>query len=113
MKTLEIIHLRLAGDSPQTLVDVIRKSIGSEPDLMEVRIYRHTRLETDLAVHLHRESAGRNDRVCDVGIRLASLLREYGMVEHTLWVDGKPSRQPCSSSHSWHRGRFTDRRHRL
>ena len=87
MKTLEIIHLRLAGDSPQTLVDAIRKSVGSEPDPMEVRIYRHTRLETDLAVHLHRDVAMRNDCASNVGIRLASLLREYGMVEHSVWVE--------------------------
>lgn len=87
MKTLEIIHLRLAGDSTQTLVDAIRKSVGSEPDPMEVRIYRHGKLETDLAVHLHRDVAMRNDRASDVGIHLASLLREYGMVEHSVWVE--------------------------
>lgn len=87
MKTLEIIHLRLAGDSPQTLVDVIRKSVSSEPDCIEVRIYRHARLATDLVVHLHREVTGRSDQASDVGTRLASLLREYGMVEHSVWVE--------------------------
>ena len=87
MKTLEIIHLRLAGESPQTLVEAIRKSVGSEPDPVAVRIYRHARLETDLAVHLHRDVAERNDGASDVGIRLAALLREYGMVEHSVWVE--------------------------
>ena len=87
MKTLEIIHLRLAGDSPQTLIDAIRKSIGSEPALMETRVYRHTRLRTDLAVHLRREATRRNDCASDIGIRLAALLREYGMVEHSVWVE--------------------------
>ena len=86
MKTLEIIHLRLAGDSPQTLVDVIHESVGSASDGMDIRIYRHSRLETDLAVHLHQEVAGRSGRTSDVGTRLASLLREYGMVEHSVWV---------------------------
>ncbi len=87
MKTLEIIHLRLAGESPQTLVNAIRKSACSQPDPIGVRIYRHTRLDTDLAVHLHRDGAGRNDCPSDVGIRLASLLREFGMVEHSVWVE--------------------------
>ena len=87
MKTLEIIHLRLAGDSPQTLVEAIRKSVGSDADLMETRIYRHTRLETDLAVHLHREVGMGRACVSDVGIRLAALLREYGMVERSVWVE--------------------------
>lgn len=87
MKTLEIIHLRLAGDSPQTLADVIHKSIGSAPAGMDIRIYRHTRLETDLTVHLHRDDTGRSDQASDVGTFLASLLREYGMVEHSVWVE--------------------------
>lgn len=67
MKALETIHLRLAGNSPRTLVDVIRKSIDSGNEPMEVLIYRHTRLETNLAVHLHREVAGRSDRASDLG----------------------------------------------
>ena len=87
MKTLEIIHLRLAGDSTQTLVDAIRKSVGCGADGMDIRLYRHTRLETDLAVHLHREITGRSAQASDVGTRLASLLREYGMVEHSVWVE--------------------------
>ena len=87
MKTLEIIHLRLAGDSPQTLVDVIRKSVGSAPDGMELRIYHHTKLATDLAVHLHWDIAERSDQASDIGTRLASLLREYGMVEHSVWME--------------------------
>ncbi|MFV2073804.1 MAG: hypothetical protein ACC742_14280 [Thermoanaerobaculales bacterium] len=89
MKTLEIIHLRLAGENPQTLVEVIRKSIDSESDPTEARIYRHARLKTDLAVHLHREVAGKSDRASDLGIRLASLLREHGMVEHSVWEELK------------------------
>ena len=94
MKTLEIIHLRLAGNSPQTLVDVIHKSVGSASDGMDIRIYRHTKLETDLAVHLHQEVTGRSGQASDVGTRLASLLREYGMVEHSVWVQayGIPDR---------------------
>ncbi len=87
MKTLEIIHLRLAGDSPHTLVGVIHQSVGPAPEGMTIRIYRHTRLETDLAVHLHRDVAPRNDCASDIGIRLASLLREYGMVEHSVWAE--------------------------
>jgi hypothetical protein len=89
MKTLEIIHLRLAGLNPQTLVDVIRKSTDSENDPMDVRIYRHTRLEADLAVHLHREIAGESVHTSDLGVRLASVLREHGMVEHSVWEELK------------------------
>ena len=87
MRTLEIIHLRLAGDSPETLVDMIRKVIDSESDPMEVRIYHHAKVETDLVVHLHREVADGSDQISELGIHLASLLRWYGIVEHSVWVE--------------------------
>jgi hypothetical protein len=87
MKSLEIIHLRMAGDNPQALVDLIRKSVGSQLDLMDVRMYCHARLETDLVVHLHREMTQQSDRASECGERLASMLRAYGMVEHSVWVE--------------------------
>ena len=91
MNTLELIHLRMAGDSPEALVDVIRNSIGSQPDLVDVLIYRHTRLENDLVVHLHRAMRQKSDRACECGERLASMLRAYGMVEHLVWVEASGS----------------------
>jgi hypothetical protein len=85
MKTLEIIHLRLAGDRPESLVDVIRKSVDSRSDPSDVRIYRHSRIESDLVIHLHRNTEGGDARSSELGARLASVLRDYGMVEHSLW----------------------------
>ncbi len=87
MNALEILHLRMAGANIKTLVNVIRESVGSEADVLDVHIYRHAKLETDLVVHLHRAIAGRSDRACECGERLASLLRAYGMVEHSVWVE--------------------------
>lgn len=97
MNTLEIIHLRMAGESLQALVDVIRKSVGSQPDSVDVRVYRHTKLETDLLVHLHRAMAQQSDCPCECGERLASMLRAYGMVEHSVWVEaGSPHARSTS-----------------
>jgi hypothetical protein len=87
MNTLEIIHLRLAGSDPRALVDMIHQSVGSGVASLEVRIYRHAKLETDLAVHLHRKATEWDGRASDVGTRLTALLREYGIVEHSVWVE--------------------------
>jgi hypothetical protein len=87
MNTLEIIHLRLAGNDPGALVDMIHQSVGSGVDSVVVRIYRNAKLETDLAVHLHRQVTEWDGRASDVGTRLTALLREYGMVEHSVWVE--------------------------
>ena len=99
MNTLEVIHLRMAGNSPEALVDLIRKSVGSPPDLVDVRIYRHARFETDLVVHLQRAMRQQSDRACECGERLASMLRAYGMVEHSVWVEaGGPSGRSTSEN---------------
>jgi hypothetical protein len=87
MNTLEVIQPRMAGADLETLVDVIRKSVGSKPGLTAVRIYRNARLSTDLVVHLHRAATQPSDRACECGERLASMLQGYGMVEHSVWVE--------------------------
>ena len=86
MKTLEIIHLRLGGDKQDGLIEVIRKSIGAEDESRKARIYRHAKLENDLAVHLPHESSRTSDQASDLGVRIASALRERGIVDHSLWV---------------------------
>jgi hypothetical protein len=86
MKILEIIHLRLAGRVPDDLIDVIRDSVGSAPDVSAVRIYRHLKLENDLAIHLHQD-AGSDKVASDVGVRLTAVLKEVGMVSHAVWSE--------------------------
>ena len=87
MKTTEIIHLRLAGIGPEDLVDIIRRSIGSGSESIGIRIYRHSKLKSDLAIHLHRESGKDKDGASDVGVRLTALLKDYGMVEYSIWKE--------------------------
>jgi hypothetical protein len=87
MKTLEIIHLRLAGNNPQNLVDIIREAIGPHGDELDICIYQHTKLTNDLSVHLKRESTGRDEDASDVGTRLAALLKDFGMVAHSVWTE--------------------------
>ncbi len=86
MKTLEIIHLRLVGEHPQALVEALRESLETEADLTDARIYRHAQLDTDLAIHQHREGTDQINQPSDAGLRLAAFLREYGLVEHAVWI---------------------------
>jgi hypothetical protein len=85
MKTLEALHLRLAGEERGTLVDLIRRCVETDEPSIDVRIFGHATLATDLVVHLHREAPARATRTSDLGVRLAALLRNYGMVEHSVW----------------------------
>lgn len=103
MKTLEIIHLRLGGNRQHDLIEIVRGSMEARGEAGEAKIYRHARLDTDLAVHLQRESSRGIGQASNLGMRLASALREYGIVEHSLWVEedpdpGSPPKSPASST---------------
>ena len=87
MNRLEIIHLRLAGNPPEGLVEKIHTSIAAKGCPTEVRIYRHATVTTDIAVHLLSGKGG--TCASDLGLLLAEALREHGMVEHTVWIEEK------------------------
>lgn len=89
MRRLEIVHLRSSAEPLESLSRRIKESIGREARDQEavITIYRRCGLDTDLAVHIlhHRVSDRRGPS--DLALRLASALRAYGLVEHTLWEE--------------------------
>ena len=87
MTRLEIIHLRSSGEPIEALVDGINKSLGEgAEDASTLTLYRSHGLGTDLAVHvLHTGAAEAGPSA--LALRLASELRAYGLVEHTLWEE--------------------------
>jgi hypothetical protein len=87
VKRLEIIHLRLAGNTPASLINDIRRSVftGNEKD--KVRLYFNATLQTDLSFHIHLKNNVSIVHRSDLGVRLAAALREYGMVQHTMWIE--------------------------
>lgn len=87
MKTLEIIHLRFTSDTPQNLVEIIHDSMGPVPEEVEVRYYHHSKLANDFAIHLHREASATEVNPSKVGTRLVALLKEIGMVAHSVWIE--------------------------
>jgi hypothetical protein len=95
MKILEIIHLRLAGETSGNMYKLMRELIGPDPEGMKIRFYRHVKLANDLRVHLHREAAGGDLGASEAGIRLAALLKDYGMVEHSVWTRCSSPEEAC------------------
>lgn len=87
MNRLEIIHLRLAGNCPPGLIEAIRESIITEGELRSVRFYRNATITSDLGIHIHLQTVGDQPRPSDFGLRIASALRDHGMVDHTIWIE--------------------------
>ena len=80
MKKLEIIHLRLAGDCRSKLVEEIRQSLG----VARARIFRHATIDGDLSIHLLGEGDAHHS---ELGVRLSAALRDYGLVDHAIWLE--------------------------
>ncbi len=87
MKQLEIIQLRLTGNTQTKLINDIRRSVlaGTESD--NVRLYCHATIPTDLSIHIQTEIPESIRQTSDLGVRLAAAMREHGMVQHTVWIE--------------------------
>lgn len=87
MKITEIIHVRLSAGIPQSLSEKIRKSIRAEASAKIFTIFQRDNLKSDLAVHIHRNEDSSQIGPSQFGIHLASSLKEYGLVDHTVWKE--------------------------
>ena len=88
MKWLEVIKLRSAGKGSGLLEEFLL-SINklSQSGLVEMKTYHHAALETDLSVHLLWESEQPEQNGSSLGLRLAQALKEFGLVDHSIWVE--------------------------
>jgi hypothetical protein len=86
MKTLEVIHLRLTGHDSQELHDLVQATAAQATGLAGILVYRHARIQGDLLIHVPRSEDEEAEEPSDLGLRLASLLRLYGLVEHSVWL---------------------------
>ena len=96
MKRLEVLHLRLVGNRPETLIKKIRDAVVRHDPETTILLYQHAAVKTDLAVHIHIAEPSANHVDTELGVRLASALREFGMVEHTIWIEQKGDHGKCN-----------------
>jgi hypothetical protein len=88
MKRLEIVHLRSSGESLEALNDLIKESIWADGGGAEVvTVYRRSGLETDIAVHIRHHDTDGGNGLNDLACQLTAALREFGLVEHTVWEE--------------------------
>ncbi len=95
MKWLEIISLRCSSNVDKRFVDELLKEISeshSSSDTpehrLEIRIYHHSVVETDLSIHIYWQSEPRmrGDK-SPLGLRFSAALRHLGLLNHSVWVE--------------------------
>ena len=90
MKWIEIIELRYSGKDCELLKSQLRKlTIDIEKNTKEIsiRIFRRPSLDTDFSIHLFHDSEKVDDFGSTIGLHIASNLKEYGLVNHEVWIE--------------------------
>ncbi len=90
MKWIEIITLRSTRDDLlvldfESLIDV--KENYPDGKLEKMEVYRRCTLDTDLSVHLRWNSDRANPEGSSVALHLMQLLKENGLLNHSIWVE--------------------------
>lgn len=89
MHWIEIVGLRTVGRDKEGAIKRLKQQIrhaDRNEKQVKIRIYHHATLETDLSIHLIWDSDKINRGGSKLGLMLAEVLKEFGMVDHTVWV---------------------------
>jgi len=90
MKWLEIITLRSPSNVHRQFIDEIvkeAKHFDTPKHLVEIRIYHHSVVETDLSIHIHWNSEPGSQNKSPLGLRFSDALRNLGLLNHSVWVE--------------------------
>ena len=94
MKWVEIITLRSPSRINGQFVDELLKEV-SESDLatdtpkhlVELKIYHHSVVETDLSIHIYWKSELGSQDKSPLGLRFSSALKPLGLLNHSVWIE--------------------------
>lgn len=90
MNHIEIIHLRMNHisdfKSVKNQLKPILKTVQKETS-QTVKIYRRPEIKGDLCVMLGWNSGNNAGLSRDLGANLTASLKEFGRVDHTVWVE--------------------------
>ncbi len=84
MNIVEVIRIRLSQEPNKEIVSQIHE-YANNLGLENFSIYRHYSVETDMTIHLHHQTSIL--KVSEKGKTLATLLKELGLVNHSVWVE--------------------------
>lgn len=91
MRRIEIIHLRVNGTrSVEAARDLLKQALKTDLNEISqsVNIYHHQSIEEDLCVILNWKTAEMTKSWYDLGLHLTAALKEFGWVDHSIWIEG-------------------------
>jgi hypothetical protein len=89
MKWIELIALRSIYKDREMLEHQIQEltdEVNRETKSLEITLYKRTAVETDVGIHILHNSGKVEDNGSQLGLRLADALKEFGLVNHSIWI---------------------------
>lgn len=89
MKFLEVIELRSSDCHKTDLAPVLRKLVKDVSEKAAdhcITIYSHMTIDTDFRIHLLHGSMEAQSERSPLGLQIAAILKEYGLVNHSIWI---------------------------
>ena len=90
MKWLEIIEFRSAGSDRKLLELQLQKlmnEVDKERKMQKIKSYSRVLINTDYSIHLFHDSKKVENGGSPLGLRIASALKEFGLVNHSIWIE--------------------------
>ena len=89
MKWVELITVMSVSGSPLIPdIKLIRDMAETHKAHLEnILFFRHPLIENDMAVHLFWDTFRSEPAGSDFGQELIQLLKEYGLVNHSVWIE--------------------------
>ncbi len=92
ISVLEIIDVRSGSAKSKELaaeLEQLVQSLAQNSDSEKIKIYTHFHYATDFSLHLFYKISDRDQLNNQLGLRLASSLKEYGLVNHSIWIESE------------------------
>ena len=90
MKWIEIIELRAGSNKDQEVQNVFRqlvKELKLDPDYPKIKVYQNYTVESDYSIHLAHHQLQPEERGSALGMRIAAILKTFGLVSHNTWIE--------------------------
>ncbi len=90
MHWLEIIKIRCSGNTEKNrVIDLLKELNLSNLDHkpLEISFYNNKRLENDISLHIRWKLDHKINNESTIGLDLVHELTEFGIVNHTVWIE--------------------------
>jgi len=90
MKWIEVIQLRSIAGNQKRLgseLNGLINEVGEKSKKQIITAYSRVLIDTDYNIHIFHDSNEVEKFGSPLGLRLADALKEFGLVNHSVWVE--------------------------